>query len=156
MRKETKETRPTKRFEFIHYAPITRRLKNGGIMIYNWQHYNKAKCNPLPRLYAERDAATVSEKKKEKRREKGGKKRSRRREGTKEEWPKFGATLYRLRLWNFMQRPTFSSLYLSPPSSLFPSHSLTALHAPLKQDTRVTSRCVPRREIMNAEAFLRA
>lgn len=27
----------------------------------------------------------------------------RRREGTKEEWPKFGVTLYRLHLWNFMQ-----------------------------------------------------
>lgn len=31
------------RFESIYYASITSRLKNGGIMIYNWQDYNKAK-----------------------------------------------------------------------------------------------------------------
>lgn len=52
------------RFESIYYALITSRLKkNDGIMIYNWQDYNKAKCNPLPRLYLEKDAAVKSKKK---------------------------------------------------------------------------------------------
>lgn len=89
--------RSMERFESIYYAPITRRLKNGGIMIYNWQDYNKAKCNPLPRLYPEKDAARwrAKERRKKRNKEKEGKKRSWRREGTKEEWPKFGATLYR-------------------------------------------------------------
>lgn len=58
--------------------------------------------------------ATVDDTGKGKKKEKRGRKEKaiiRRREGRKEEWPKFRATLYRLRLLNFMRRPSF----LSPP-----------------------------------------
>lgn len=72
----------------------------------------------------------------------------RRREGTKEEWPKFRATLYRLRLLNFMRRSSFLSF----------SFFFTELRAPLKRDTRATFRCTATRRdyVWMRSIFMRA
>lgn len=141
--------RSMERFESIYYAPITRRLKNGGIMIYNWQDYNKAKCNPLPRLYPEKDAARwrAKERRKKRNKEKEGKKRSWRREGTKEEWPKFGATLYRPPPLEFYAEAPIFFLF-------FFTFFFIVLRAPLKRDTRATSRCTVARDYECRGLFL--